>query len=316
MQSVEFIILLLITHLFYQQLGSKMLEKRRNNMILQENYKLTNDVLIPKLGFGTWMIDNDSVVQAVKDALEIGYRHIDTAQAYGNEEGIGKAILASNIDRSEIFVTSKIAAEHKNYRDAAMSIDDSLNKLGLETIDLMIIHAPQPWSEFREGNYDLANIEVWRALEDAYQAKKVRSIGVSNFKQHDLENILQNSKIKPMVNQILTHIGNTPLDLIKYCEQNNILVEAYSPVGHGELLNNEELKTMAEKYQVSIPQLAIRYCLELGLLPLPKSAQKAHIKTNSEVNFKISESDLEILIGFKQMKDYGESSHFPVFNKK
>ncbi|EFT95197.1 aldo/keto reductase [Enterococcus faecalis] len=285
-------------------------------MILQENYKLNNGVLIPKLGFGTWMIDNDSVVQTVKDALELGYRHIDTAQAYENENGVGKAIRTSKIDRSEIFVTSKIAAEHKSYDAASMSIDDSLTELGLETIDLMIIHAPQPWSEFRDGNYDSSNIEVWKALEDAYRQKKVRAIGVSNFKQHDLENILKNSNIKPMVNQILAHIANTPFDLIEYCEQNNVLVEAYSPVGHGELLKSEELKAIAEKYQVSISQLAIRYCLELGLLPLPKSAKKAHIKNNSEMDFEILESDLEILKGFKQIQDYGESSHFPVFNKK
>lgn len=285
-------------------------------MILQENYALNNGMEIPKVGFGTWMIEDEVVGQAVKDALEIGYRHIDTAQAYGNERGVGEAIRTSGIARSEIFLTSKVAAEHKNYESAARSIDESLKKLGLDTIDLMIIHAPQPWNEFREANYDQGNLEAWRALEDAYQAGKVRAIGVSNFEQHDLDNILKNAKVKPMVNQILTHIANTPFELIDYCKQNDILVEAYSPVGHGELLKNEELKTMAEKYQVSVSQLAIRYCLELGLLPLPKSATKAHIKNNAELDFQISEDDLEMLKNIKQIENYGDSSHFPVYNKR
>lgn len=285
-------------------------------MILQENYTLNNGMEIPKVGFGTWMIEDEVVGQAVKDALKIGYRHIDTAQAYGNERGVGEAIRTSGIARSEIFLTSKVAAEHKTYESAARSIEESLKKLGLDTIDLMIIHAPQPWNEFREANYDQGNLEAWRALEDAYQAGKVRAIGVSNFEQHDLDNILKNAKVKPMVNQILTHIANTPFELIDYCKQNDILVEAYSPVGHGELLKNEELKTMAEKYQVSVPQLAIRYCLELGLLPLPKSATKAHIKNNAELDFQISEDDLELLKNTKQIENYGDSSHFPVYNKR
>lgn len=285
-------------------------------MILQENYNLNNGVKIPKVGFGTWMIEDEVVGQAVKDALEIGYRHIDTAQAYGNERGVGEAIRTSGIVRSEIFLTSKVAAEHKTYESAARSIDESLEKLGLDMIDLMIIHAPQPWNEFREANYDQGNLEAWRALEDAYQAGKVRAIGVSNFEQHDLENILENAKIKPMVNQILTHIANTPVELIDYCKQNDILVEAYSPVGHGELLKNDELKTMADKYQVSIPQLAIRYCLELDLLPLPKSATKAHIKNNAELDFQISKNDLELLKNIQQIENYGDSSHFPVYNKR
>ena len=247
-------------------------------MLTQQNYILNNGISIPKLGFGTWMIDNEQVVQAVKDALTIGYRHIDTAQAYGNEQGTGEAIRTSGINRDEIFLTSKVAAELKTYDAAAQSIDSSLEKLGLETIDLMIIHAPQPWDEFREANYDAENIDVWRALEDAYKQGKVRAIGVSNFNEHDLDNILQNGIVKPAVNQILTHVTNTPFALIEYCKANDILVEAYSPVGHGELLKRKELAEMADKYQVSIAQLAIRYCLQLDLLPLPKSATKAIFK--------------------------------------
>ncbi|WP_159723803.1 aldo/keto reductase [Enterococcus sp. CSURQ0835] len=285
-------------------------------MILQETYPLNNGVKIPKVGFGTWMIDDENVVQAVKDALALGYRHIDTAQAYENERGVGEAIRTAGIDRSELFVTTKVAAEHKTYEAAAQSIDESLEKLGLDTIDLMIIHAPQPWAEFREANYDAGNVEAWRALEDAYQAGKIRAIGLSNFNQHDVENILAHATIKPAVNQVLAHISNTPFDLIDYCQQQNLLIEAYSPVGHGELLKNAELKKMAEKYHVSVPQLAIRYCLALGLLPLPKSANKAHIKANSELDFELTAEDLEQLKKFKPIADYGDSSQFPVYNKK
>lgn len=285
-------------------------------MILQENYILNNDIKIPKVGFGTWMIDDEAVAQAVKEALEIGYRHIDTAQAYGNGRGVGEAIRSSELERSEIFLTSKIAAEHKTYESAAQSIDESLEKLGLDVIDLMIIHAPQPWHEFREADYDSGNVTVWHALEDAYKAGKVRAIGLSNFNQHDIENILQHATIKPAVNQILAHISNTPFELIEYCKENDILVEAYSPMGHGELLKNQEIKKIAEKYQVSIPQLAIRYCLELGLLPLPKSANKAHIQTNGELDFKISKEDVDTLSAIDVIENYGESSGFPVYNKK
>lgn len=284
-------------------------------MILQETYSLKNGMTIPKVGFGTWMIDDEAVVQAVKDALEIGYRHIDTAQAYGNERGVGEAIRTSGVDRSEIFLTSKVAAEHKTYEAAANSIDESLEKLGLETIDLMIIHAPQPWDEFREANYDEGNVAAWQALEDAVKAGKIRAIGLSNFNQHDVENILEHATIKPVVNQILAHISNTPFELIDFCKENDILVEAYSPVGHGELMKNEEIKEIAERYGVSVPQLAIRYCLELGLLPLPKSENKEHIKANGELDFNLSNDDLQLLKKMDRIDNYGDSSSFPVYSK-
>lgn len=284
-------------------------------MILQETYSLKNGMTIPKVGFGTWMIDDEAVVQAVKDALEIGYRHIDTAQAYGNERGVGEAIRTSGVDRSEIFLTSKVAAEHKTYEAAANSIDESLEKLGLETIDLMIIHAPQPWDEFREANYDEGNVAAWQALEDAVKAGKIRAIGLSNFNQHDVENILEHATIKPVVNQILAHISNAPFELIDFCKENDILVEAYSPVGHGELMKNEEIKEIAERYGVSVPQLAIRYCLELGLLPLPKSENKEHIKANGELDFNLSNDDLQLLKKMDRIDNYGDSSSFPVYSK-
>jgi len=283
-------------------------------MILEENYTLSNGVEIPKLGLGTWMIDNDEVAEVVKDALEIGYRHIDTAQAYQNESGVGDGIKESDIAREDIFVTTKIAAELKSYDEAAASIDESLKKMGLEYIDLIIIHSPKPWAEFHgEDHYLEGNKEVWKALEEAYQAGKVKAIGLSNFEKVDVENILEYCTVKPMVNQVLAHISNTPHDLIQYSEDNDILVEAYSPMGHGELFKNEKVKEMAEKYDGSIPQLCIRYGLQLGLLPLPKSGNPEHIKSNAEVDFSISEEDMEFLKNMEKIEDYGDASVFPVY---
>lgn len=285
--------------------------------MLNETYELNNGVKIPKLGLGTWLIDNEKVVEVVKTALEVGYRHIDTAQAYGNEEGVGKAIRESSIPREEIFVTSKIAAEAKTYQEAYDSIIETLNKMGLDYLDLMIIHSPEPWAEFRgEKRYFEENKEVWKALEKAYEEGKVKAIGVSNFLQDDLENILSSCKIKPMVNQILTHISNTKKELIDFCKEHDILVEAYSPIAHGAALKNETMMEMAKKYNVSVAQLCIRYVLQLGLVALPKASTKEHIIDNREVDFEISEDDMKILKNMDTIENYGSDDFFPVFSGK
>lgn len=285
-------------------------------MILKEKYTLSNNIEIPKLGLGTWFISNDNAAQAVKDAVSIGYRHIDTAQAYQNEIGVGEGIRTCGVKREDIFVTTKLAAEVKSYKEAAAAIDGSLKKLRLDDIDLMIIHSPQPWAEFGGNNRHFGgNREAWRALEEAYKAGKLRAIGLSNFKKEDIDNILGSCAVEPMVNQILAHISNRPKELIQYCKDKNILVEAYSPIGHGELLKNQDVAEMAKKYDVSVPQLGIRYCLQLGLLPLPKTANPKHMKTNTEVDFEISAEDMAALKNMESI-DYGEASKFPVFSGK
>lgn len=283
-------------------------------MILEEKYTLSNGVEIPKLGLGTWFISDKDAVQAVKDAAKIGYRHIDTAQAYQNERGVGEGIRACGVKREDMFVTTKLAAEVKSYQEAVASIDGSLKTLGLEYIDLMIIHSPKPWAKFGgDDRYFEGNREAWRALEEAHKAGKLRAIGLSNFQKEDIDNILESCSVKPMANQILAHISNTPKELIQYCKDNGLLVEAYSPIGHGELLKNQKVAEMAEKYNVSIPQLGIRYDLQLGLLPLPKTANPAHMKANAAVDFEISEEDMESLKNMEPIKDYGEASKFPVY---
>ena len=284
---------------------------------MNEFFELSNGLKIPKVGLGTWLIDNDKVEEVVECALEVGYRHIDTAQAYGNEEGVGKAIRKSNIARQDLFITSKIAAEAKTYQEAYDSINETLNKMELDYLDLMIIHSPQPWQEFRDDNrYFKENKEVWKALETAYQEGKVKAIGVSNFLKDDLENILNSCQIKPMVNQILTHISNTKTELIKFCKENDILVEAYSPIAHGAILKNENIIAMANKYNVSVARLCIRYIIQLGLDALPKASSKEHLIDNLKIDFEISKEDMEALKSIKTIEDYGQDDFFPVFSAK
>ena len=286
-------------------------------MIRDETFSLANEVTIPKLGLGTWLIDDSAVAQIVRDAIDIGYRHIDTAQAYGNERGVGEGLRASGVARDAVFVTTKLAAECKTFAEAREQIDGSLQALGLDYIDLMLIHSPQPWADFREGEHFLeGNLEAWRALEEAYQAGKLRAIGVSNFEAADLDNLFDHGSVAPMVNQILAHVGNTPFDLIDYSRSKGMLVEAYSPVGHGAALKDGRLIALADKYGVGVAQLCIRYCLQLDLLPLPKSTSAEHIRDNAAIDFVISDEDMAALRDADDRTDYGQASAFPVFGKK
>lgn len=285
--------------------------------IFHDTYTLNNGVKIPRLALGVWEIPNDQTPKAIEEAIKIGYRHIDTAQAYGNEAGVGEGVRNSGINRDEIFINSKIAAELKNYKDAKASIDETLQKMKMDYLDMMIIHNPQPWNEVNQSNdrHFEGNLEAWRALEDAMKEGKVRAIGVSSFEKEDLDNLMDNSSTKPMVNQILCHIAATPLELINYSQNNDIVVESFSPVAHGAAMKDQEIVKMAEKYGVSVPQLCIRYDWQLNTVVLPKSANPEHMKANSEIDFEISPEDMEILKKMKPL-DYGDASIFPVFGGK
>lgn len=279
---------------------------------------LSNGVKIPQMALGTWFIEDDKAAEAVRNAVKIGYRHFDTAQAYGNERGVGEGIRTAGVPREDLFVTSKVAAENKSYESAAASIDESLKKMGLGYIDMMIIHSPQPWKDVNqsENRYFMENQEVWRALQDAYKSGKVRAIGISNFQKEDVDNIYDWAEVKPMVNQVLCHISNTPIDLIDYCQKKGIVMEAYSPVAHGEILKNEMIAEMAKKYEVTIPQLCIRYDIQLGMIVLPKTANPDHMRSNADVNFEISDADMETLKHMEKIESYGNSSVFPVYGGK
>ena len=282
-----------------------------------KEFVLHNGVKVPALAYGTWLIENKKAPECVKMALEAGYRHIDTAQAYGNEEGVGKGIKESGLKREDIFITSKVMAEHKSYEKAKKSIDESLKKLGVDYIDLMLIHCPQPWILFRnkKRRFFKENKQVWKAMEEAYKEGKLRAIGVSNFLIDDLESILEDCEIKPMANQILCHIGNTPIDVIKFSQEHNIVVESYSPIAHGAALKNKTIVDMAEKYGVSVAQLCIKYTLQLDTISIPKASSKEHIEDNAKLNFEISEEDMVELLKLNEI-DYGTDSFWPVFSKK
>lgn len=272
-------------------------------MVLEEFYKLNNGQRIPKIALGTWQTPNDVAATAVSAAIEAGYRHIDTAIAYENETGVGAglkaALQSTGIHRESIFITTKIPAEVKNYDGAVRCIQESMDRLDAFHIDMMLIHAPRPWAEMdsTSGNrYFKENIEVWKALEEAYEAGKIRAIGVSNFEIDDLNNIMAGGRVIPAVNQIRVHIGHVPTELIDFCEQNGILVEAYSPNATGRLLKVPEVCAMAEKYHVSVPQLASRFVLQLGLLPLPKSVHEDRIRQNAKLDFEINSNDMAKLL--------------------
>lgn len=286
-------------------------------MIFNETFTLNNGVQIPKLALGTWFIDDDKAAEAVRQAIKIGYRHIDTAQAYGNERGVGEGVRTCGVPREELFIVSKVAAEHKDYDSAMQSIDGTLKRMGLDYLDMMIIHSPQPWMEVNQSDdrYYEGNKEAWGALEDALAAGKLRAIGVSNFLPGDIDNILEDCRVQPMVNQILAHISNTPFELIDYCKSKGIVVEAYSPVAHGAALGNPAIGAIAEKYGVSIPQLCIKYDLQLDMVVLPKTANPDHMRANADLNFTISDEDMETLKAIQPL-DYGEASYFPVYGGK
>ena len=237
--------------------------------MLKETYTHNNGVAIPKLGLGTWFIDDDKVADAVREAVKIGYRHIDTAQAYGNERGVGEGVRTCGIPREELFVVSKVAAEHKTYEEAKAGIDGTLEKMGLDYLDMMIIHSPQPWVKVNQSDdrYVEGNRAAWRALEEAYKEGKLKAIGISNFQIGDIESLMETA----------------------------------------------EIKAMADKYGVTVPQFCIRYTIQLGTISLPKTANPEHMKSNTEVDFEISAEDMEALKNFKKIESYGASSGFPVY---
>ncbi|MGA2822908.1 MAG: aldo/keto reductase [Bacteroidales bacterium] len=272
--------------------------------LLSENYTLYNGVKIPKIGFGTWQISNAAVYDAVSFALKTGYRHIDTARAYGNEENVGRAVRDSKLKREEVFVTSKLPAEIKGFKEARASFEKTMRNLGFSYLDLFLIHAPWPWND-KGRDCTEGNIASWKVMEELYREGKVRAIGVSNFSVTDINAIIENCEIVPMVNQIAIYIGHLQDGLTEYCRQRNILVEAYSPLATGGILKIEAIREVAKQYGASPAQVCIRYLLQKDLLPLPKSTHPNRIAENAEVGFTIRETDMKSLDSIHQ-----DLSHF------
>ncbi|MFD1485152.1 aldo/keto reductase [Lacticaseibacillus baoqingensis] len=261
--------------------------------ILTATYTLSNGVKIPKVGFGTWQIPQAKAQEAVYNALSLGYRHIDTALAYHNESGVGAGISYAGIPRDQLFVTTKLPAETKTYAGTKRDFETSLKNLGLDYVDLYLIHAPWPWA--KRGNYDQENRDVWRAMEEIYQSGRAKAIGISNFGVPEMKNIFAGAVVKPMVNQIRYHVGYTENVITKFAKDNGLLVEAYSPLATGRLLQDPDLTAIAESYNVSIAQLAIKFCLQNGTLPLPKATHRMHAESNAQLDFTISDADMDKL---------------------
>lgn len=263
--------------------------------VLTETYTLNTGAKIPKIGFGTWqMWDADEAYKSVVDALKAGYRHIDTARVYANEESVGRAIKDSGIAREDIFLTTKLPADIKDASRVEEMFQASIGALGVEYVDLYLIHAPWPWQE-KGADYTEQNIEVWQEMEKIYKSGSAKAIGVSNFDVHDLTAILENGRVVPAANQIRWFIGYTEDDITKFSKEKGILVEAYSPLATGKILDNADIKEIAEKYGKTVAQISIRYCLQHNTLPLPKSTHEEFIKQNADVDFEISPEDMATL---------------------
>ncbi|WP_156894549.1 aldo/keto reductase [Maribacter sp. 1_2014MBL_MicDiv] len=267
------------------------MEKHINITDLTGSFTLHNGVQMPYIGLGTYQSDNDQeVVNAVKSALEIGYRHIDTAAIYKNEEGVGKGIGESGIDRKEIFLVSKVWNEDQGYDDTLRAFDASLKRLGVDYLDLYLIHWPV------SGKYK----ETWRALEYLYAQKKIKAIGVSNFLKHHLEDILQDCKVVPMVNQMEFHPHLVQQDLIDFCAAKGIQYESWSPFMQGKVFELDIYADLAKKYNKSVAQIILRYNLQKGIVAIPKSVHAKRIAANAEIfDFELSSEDISFLDGLE-----------------
>ena len=271
---------------------------------LTDTYTLSNGVHIPCVGFGTWQSkDGPEARDSVAEALRAGYRHIDTAQGYGNEESVGQAVKESGLSRGEVFLTSKLTNSVRGYDQTLSAFHESLRKLGTDYMDLFLIHWPRPVS-FR-NDWEAQNAQSWRAMEDLYREGKVRAIGISNFHPHHIEALLKTATVAPMVNQIRLAPGDTQDEVVSFSREKGMLLEAYSPLGVGKVFEVPQMKDLARKYGKSIAQIAIRWSLQRGYLPLPKSVTAERIRENTRIfDFNLDDEDVELIAGLKGCVGY------------
>lgn len=262
---------------------------------LTDTYTLANGVEIPIVGFGTWQTpDGDVAKTSVEAAINAGYRHIDTAAAYGNEESVGAGIKASGIKRDDLFLTTKLWNDDHGYDNAMHAIDTSLTKLGVDYVDLYLIHWPNP-VKYRD-NWQNVNAETWQAMEDILKAGKARAIGVSNFREHHLDELYKTATVKPMVNQIFLNPSDAQPELVAYNKAHGMLNEAYSPLGTGKIFAVPELQKMAKRFNKSVAQIVLRWSLQHDFLPLPKSVHADRIQQNTELfDFELSHQDMQVI---------------------
>ncbi len=271
---------------------------------ITDTYTLSNGVKIPVVGFGTWQVQDGSVARdAVLAALRAGYRHIDTAQAYGNEQSVGEGIRLSGVPREDIFLTSKLANPIRGYQETLDAVENSLRKLGTKYADLFLLHWPRP-AAFKD-NWEEKNAQSWRAFEELYHQGKLKAIGISNFHPHHIDALLKTAKVAPMVNQIRLAPGDTQDEVAAYSRAKGMLLEAYSPLGVGRVFEVPEMQALAEKYGKSIAQIALRWSLQRGYLPLPKSVTPQRIEENTRLfDFELSPEDVDTIANLKGCVGY------------
>lgn len=264
---------------------------------LKEPYTLHNGIEIPSVGFGTWQAPNGpETVAAVKAALAVGYRHIDTAAGYGNEESVGIAVKESGLDRKDVFITSKLANQDHGYQATLQAFEKTMKNLGMDYLDLYLIHWPVPVNN--KHDWQEANAGTWKAFEELYEAGRIRSLGISNFMPHHIEELQKTAKVEPMVNQIRLCPGDTQDKAVDYSRAHNILLEAYSPLGTGQIFTVPELAEIAAKNNRTIAQVSLRWSLQRGYLPLPKSMTPSRIAENFAIfDFELSDADMAIING-------------------
>ena len=272
---------------------------------LNDTYTLSNGVNIPCVGFGTWQTPNgETATNSVLEAIKCGYRHIDTAACYGNEESVGKAIKLSGINREDLFVTSKLWNTDQGYESTLKAFNKTIKDLDLDYLDLYLIHWPVV--KGHKEDWEKSICETWKAFEKLYSEGKIRAIGVSNFKPHHLKVIFENCNIKPMVNQIELHPSHNQDETVKFCRNNNILVEAWGPLSTGRIFKVKEMHDIADKYSKSIAQITLRWHIQNEILPLPKSVTPSRIKENSMIfDFELLKEDMELIQNLKGCEGSG-----------
>lgn len=268
---------------------------------ITDTFQLHNGVSIPCVGYGTYLIPNEETYVAVREAIKAGYRHIDTAAFYQNEAGVGKTIRESGIPREDLFVTSKVWNSDRGYERTKAAFARTMDALGLDYIDLYLIHWPANEKQFGTSAKSI-NAETWRALEELYSEGKIKAIGLSNFLPHHIEALMETAKIKPMINQIEFHPGWAQLEVLEYCKEHDIVVEAWSPLGRKEALNNEVINEIARKYNKQAAQICLRWVLQHNVLPLPKSSTPSRMVANTQLfDFELTSEEMKRIDGLKDL---------------